>query len=124
VCSKDETAAPQEALLWIEAAKAIMTTDTYPKYATGHGDARRSTGSRINGIAKGAGMIAPDMATMLSFVVTDADIEAPVPAGFAADQGRRQDQLQRRHRRQRHVDQRHADAVCHGCCGQARRSSE
>jgi glutamate N-acetyltransferase/amino-acid N-acetyltransferase len=58
---------------WREAASAIMTTDTYPKVATvtvklGEADVT------INGIAKGAGMIAPDMATMLSFVVTDADI--------------------------------------------------
>jgi len=58
---------------WFEAAKAIMTTDTYPKVATRSAeiDGVKVT---INGIAKGAGMIAPDMATMLSFVVTDADI--------------------------------------------------
>lgn len=60
---------------WLEAAKAIMTTDTYPKVAT-----RSATIDgvpvTINGIAKGAGMIAPDMATMLSFVVTDANISA------------------------------------------------
>ena len=63
--------------LWTEAAKAIMTTDTYPKVATATvklGD----TDVTINGIAKGAGMIAPDMATMLSFVATDAPIAAPV----------------------------------------------
>ena len=62
---------------WHEAAAAIMTTDTYPKGATRQamlGDAMVT----INGIAKGAGMIAPDMATMLSFVVTDAPIAAPV----------------------------------------------
>ena len=61
--------------VWAEAGKAIMTTDTYPKYATAKvllGDAEVT----INGIAKGAGMIAPDMATMLSFVVTDAPIDA------------------------------------------------
>jgi glutamate N-acetyltransferase/amino-acid N-acetyltransferase len=66
-----------EAGLWGEAGKAIMTTDTYPKYATATvklGDADVT----INGIAKGAGMIAPDMATMLSFVATDAPIAAPV----------------------------------------------
>jgi glutamate N-acetyltransferase/amino-acid N-acetyltransferase len=59
-----------------EAAKAIMTTDTFPKVATARvklGDATVT----INGIAKGAGMIAPDMATMLSFVFTDAPIAAP-----------------------------------------------
>ena len=62
---------------WLEAARAIMTTDTYPKVATRTAEIG---GKRvaINGIAKGAGMIAPDMATMLSFVVTDADIDAPV----------------------------------------------
>lgn len=63
--------------LWKEAASAIMTTDTYPKVATATvklGDVEVA----INGIAKGAGMIAPDMATMLSFVATDAPIAAPV----------------------------------------------
>lgn len=62
---------------WREAASAIMTTDTYPKVATVTvklGDADVT----INGISKGAGMIAPDMATMLSFVATDAPIAAPV----------------------------------------------
>jgi glutamate N-acetyltransferase/amino-acid N-acetyltransferase len=57
------------------AAKAIMTTDTYPKVAT----ARVKLGNSevvINGIAKGAGMIAPDMATMLAYVFTDAAIAA------------------------------------------------
>ncbi|WP_275784559.1 bifunctional glutamate N-acetyltransferase/amino-acid acetyltransferase ArgJ [Pararhizobium gei] len=58
---------------WFEAAKAIMTTDTYPKVATRSADIG-GVSVIINGIAKGAGMIAPDMATMLSFVVTDADI--------------------------------------------------
>ena len=60
----------------MEAARAIMTTDTFPKVAT----ARVKIGETevvINGIAKGAGMIAPDMATMLSFVFTDAPIAAP-----------------------------------------------
>ncbi|MCM2475187.1 bifunctional glutamate N-acetyltransferase/amino-acid acetyltransferase ArgJ [Rhizobium sp. CG5] len=61
---------------WLEAAKAIMTTDTYPKVATRSADID-GVKVTINGIAKGAGMIAPDMATMLSFVATDADIAAP-----------------------------------------------
>ncbi|MFD0915059.1 bifunctional glutamate N-acetyltransferase/amino-acid acetyltransferase ArgJ [Pseudahrensia aquimaris] len=63
--------------LWLDAAKAIMTTDTYPKVATASVDlgVKRVT---INGIAKGSGMIAPDMATMLSFIVTDAAIDQPV----------------------------------------------
>jgi glutamate N-acetyltransferase/amino-acid N-acetyltransferase len=60
---------------WQEAAKAIMTTDTYPKVATRTAEIG-GVAVTINGIAKGAGMIAPDMATMLSFVVTDADISS------------------------------------------------
>ena len=60
---------------WLEAAKAIMTTDTYPKVATRSAQIDGVTVT-INGIAKGAGMIAPDMATMLSFVVTDAAISS------------------------------------------------
>jgi len=55
---------------WREAAEAIMTTDTYPKLAQAVflvGDKEY----RINAIAKGSGMIAPDMATMLSFIITD-----------------------------------------------------
>jgi glutamate N-acetyltransferase/amino-acid N-acetyltransferase len=57
-----------------EAARAIMTTDTYPELATRKAkiDGVEIT---INGIAKGAGMIAPDMATMLAFLFTDAAIE-------------------------------------------------
>lgn len=62
---------------WAAAGRAIMTTDTYPKYATATVDLG-GVPVTINGIAKGAGMIAPDMATMLSFVATDAPIDAPV----------------------------------------------
>jgi len=62
---------------WPEAAQAIMTTDTFAK-----GSARRAsidgTAVAINGIAKGSGMIAPDMATMLAFIFTDAAIPAAV----------------------------------------------
>jgi glutamate N-acetyltransferase/amino-acid N-acetyltransferase len=62
---------------WEAAARGIMTTDTFPKAAT----RTASIGGaevRISGIAKGSGMIAPDMATMLCFVFTDARIPAPV----------------------------------------------
>jgi glutamate N-acetyltransferase/amino-acid N-acetyltransferase len=72
----DGMVANAEPARFLEAAKAIMTTDTFPKVAT----ARATIGKArvtINGIAKGAGMIAPDMATMLSFVFTDAPIAAP-----------------------------------------------
>src|SRR5258708_5172150 len=61
---------------WIDAAKAIMTTDTFPKVATATVKLGK-TAVTINGMAKGAGMIAPDMATMLSFIFTDAPISAP-----------------------------------------------
>ena len=60
---------------WLEAAEAIRTTDTFPKGAwapvTG-------TDAVVAGIAKGSGMIAPDMATMLAFVFTDLAVPAPV----------------------------------------------
>jgi glutamate N-acetyltransferase / amino-acid N-acetyltransferase len=68
-----ESAAPGR---FLDAAKAIMTTDTFPKVATAQAKIDGTTVT-INGIAKGAGMIAPDMATMLSFVFTDAPIAAP-----------------------------------------------
>ncbi len=61
---------------WELAARAIMTTDTYPKMATRTAEIDGVTVT-INGIAKGSGMIAPDMATMLAFVFTDAAIAAP-----------------------------------------------
>ena len=61
---------------WQDAARAIMTTDTFPKGATATARLGK-TEVTICGIAKGAGMIAPDMATMLSFVFTDAPIAAP-----------------------------------------------
>jgi glutamate N-acetyltransferase/amino-acid N-acetyltransferase len=61
---------------WMDAARAIMTTDTYPKLAT-RTAIIDGVKTHIGGIAKGAGMIAPDMATMLSFVFTDAAIAAP-----------------------------------------------
>lgn len=56
-----------------DAAEAIMTTDTFPKYLAI--DVRLSGGTaRISGIAKGSGMICPNMATMLAFLATDASV--------------------------------------------------
>ncbi len=104
---------------WREAASAIMTTDTYPKLAT-----RVATLGgvevRIAGVAKGAGMIAPDMATMLSFVFTDAPIDAEALQSLLVeiDAGL----VQRDHRRQRHVDLGHAAALCDRRGGKARRA--
>jgi glutamate N-acetyltransferase/amino-acid N-acetyltransferase len=71
------TAALPKALLdtadWLSAAQAIMTTDTLPKAASRK--VRLSTGEAVvTGIAKGAGMIHPGMATMLGFVATDASV--------------------------------------------------
>lgn len=65
---------------FMDAAKAIMTTDTFPKVATRKAKIDGVTVT-LSGIAKGAGMIAPDMATMLSFVFTDAAI---APAALQA----------------------------------------
>ncbi|MGE0195834.1 MAG: bifunctional glutamate N-acetyltransferase/amino-acid acetyltransferase ArgJ, partial [Methylocystis sp.] len=69
---------------WLDAARAVMTTDTYPKLAT-----RTATIAgvdvTISGFAKGAGMIAPDMATMLAFVFTDAAIDSEPLQAMLAD---------------------------------------
>jgi glutamate N-acetyltransferase/amino-acid N-acetyltransferase len=62
---------------WVDAARAIMTTDTFPKIATATVKLGK-TRVTINGMAKGAGMIAPDMATMLSFIFTDAPLSPAV----------------------------------------------
>lgn len=62
---------------WNDAARAIMTTDTFPKVAS-RGAKIGDVEVTLNGFAKGSGMIAPDMATMLAFVVTDAKIPAPI----------------------------------------------
>ena len=66
------TASPDD---WMGAAKAIMTTDTFPKVATATVKLGKAKVT-INGMAKGAGMIAPDMATMLAFIFTDAPLSA------------------------------------------------
>ncbi len=62
---------------WDDAAAAIMTTDTFAKTATRTANIR-GVPVTLNGIAKGSGMIAPDMATMLAFVVTDATLPADI----------------------------------------------
>jgi glutamate N-acetyltransferase/amino-acid N-acetyltransferase len=69
---------------FLDAAKAIMTTDTFPKVATARARIGKATVT-VNGIAKGAGMIAPDMATMLSFIFTDAAIAAPALRSLLSD---------------------------------------
>ncbi|HYC97525.1 bifunctional glutamate N-acetyltransferase/amino-acid acetyltransferase ArgJ [Brevundimonas sp.] len=62
---------------WAKAGQGIMTTDTFPKGAFAECEIEGHK-VRIAGIAKGSGMIAPDMATMLAFIVTDADIHQNV----------------------------------------------
>ncbi len=69
---------------FLAAARAIMTTDTFPKVATAKARIGQATVT-VSGIAKGAGMIAPDMATMLSFVFTDAAIAAPALQALLKD---------------------------------------
>lgn len=68
---------------WEACARAVSTTDTYPKGA-GATTEIAGTPVAIAGIAKGSGMIAPDMATMLAFVVTDAAIAPPVLQALVA----------------------------------------
>jgi glutamate N-acetyltransferase / amino-acid N-acetyltransferase len=71
----DQLVARAAPTAWLPAAEAIMTTDTFAKVATATARLGPATVT-INGIAKGAGMIAPDMATLLAFVFTDAPIAA------------------------------------------------
>jgi len=71
----------QNKLIWIKTASAIMTTDTKPKLAFEEIQIGNKT-IRIAGIAKGSGMIAPNLATMLSFIFTDADIGSNILKGL------------------------------------------
>jgi glutamate N-acetyltransferase/amino-acid N-acetyltransferase len=67
-----------------DAARAIMTTDTFPKAATAQAEIGGAS-ITVNGIAKGSGMIAPDMATMLGFLFTDAPLSPTVAQTLCAD---------------------------------------
>lgn len=69
---------------WSGAAAAIMTTDTFPKLATRQAKIGERTVT-INGFLKGSGMIAPDMATMLGFVFTDAKVPGAVLQKLLSD---------------------------------------
>ena len=66
-----------DAAAWEKAARAIMTTDTFPKGATASAEIA-GVAVRINGFCKGSGMIAPNMATMLGYIFTDASLPAVV----------------------------------------------
>jgi len=69
---------------WMDAARSIMTTDTFPKLSTRTTRIGEKTVT-INAFCKGSGMIAPDMATMLSFAFTDAKIPAPILQKLVSD---------------------------------------
>ncbi|MEH6654862.1 bifunctional glutamate N-acetyltransferase/amino-acid acetyltransferase ArgJ [Loktanella salsilacus] len=73
VAKIDDLKAAQSATAMTDAARAIMTTDTFPKGSTQTVTIDRKP-VQIAGIAKGSGMIAPDMATMLVYIFTDAQI--------------------------------------------------
>jgi glutamate N-acetyltransferase / amino-acid N-acetyltransferase len=73
---------------WLAAAQAIMTTDTTPKAASRRFDVG-GTAVTVTGIAKGAGMIHPNMATMLGFVATDARLTLPVARALVAEAANR-----------------------------------
>jgi glutamate N-acetyltransferase / amino-acid N-acetyltransferase len=79
---KIEAALPQcvaslAAANWAQAASAIMTTDTLPKAASTSAQLG-ATAVKVTGIAKGVGMLQPNMATMLAYLATDASVAAPV----------------------------------------------
>ena len=82
-------------------ARAMMTTDTVPKVAVRH----RADEARIVGVAKGVGMIEPDMATLIALFCTDAEV-APRRARRRLPPGDRP-HAQRGQHRHRHLDQRH-----------------
>ena len=93
---------------WSAAAAAIMTTDTFAKLATRQAKIGERTVT-INGFLKGSGMIAPDMATMLGFRLhRRRDPEQRCCRSCCRTPPTRS--LQLRHRRRRHLDQRHAAA--------------
>ena len=85
VARLDELTAGLRADALEEAARAIMTTDTFPKGASAQVEIDGKTVS-IAGIAKGSGMIAPDMATMLVYIFTDAKIDQSALQRMLAEQ--------------------------------------
>ena len=88
---------------WARAAEGIMTTDTVPKAFSRQLQIGGATVT-VTGISKGAGMIRPNMATMLGFMATDAKIDAGADAAAGQGAGRRL--VQPRDDRRRHLDQR------------------
>ncbi len=80
----DSMVSKQRPDIWLDAARAIMTTDTFPKQATIQTKINGKPVT-INGIAKGSGMIAPNMATMLAFLFTDASLPQDIMQVLLSD---------------------------------------
>ncbi len=95
--------ANRQAAHWYEAAQAIMTTDTLPKAASRQVSIDGHTVT-LTGISKGAGMIKPNMATMLGFLAFDAAVAQPVLDALV--EARRRSLVQLHHDRRRYVDER------------------
>ena len=113
----DRLVAGLDADAWSAAAEAIMTTDTFPKGASRSAEIG-GTKVTLNGIAKGSGMIAPDMATMLAFVMTDAKLPAPLLQRSVA--ARQRAFLQRHYRGRRYLHQRFPGFGRDGACARHR----
>ena len=99
---------------WEVAARAILTTDTFPKGATATASID-GVEVRLSGFAKGSGMIAPDMATMLAYVFTDATLPSAVLQPLLDRGGRPVVQFD--HGRRRYVDKRHGASLRHPAGG-------
>ena len=84
IAALDNAIAAAHADRWLQAAEGIMTTDTVPK-AFSATVALGDKTAHISGISKGAGMIRPNMATMLGFIATDANISQPALQVLARD---------------------------------------
>ena len=84
-----ETAARLAPGAWEAAARALMTTDTFPKGAGTRVALGDGAAAALAGVAKGSGMIAPDMATMLAFVFTDAAVAEPLLQRMLAEETER-----------------------------------
>jgi glutamate N-acetyltransferase/amino-acid N-acetyltransferase len=80
-----DAAAALDASDWLDAAEAIMTTDTLPKAVSEAVQHQGRAMAVVSGIAKGAGMIRPNMATMLGFLATDAAVEPALLARWSTE---------------------------------------
>ena len=91
------------------AARGMLTTDTVPQAGRPDGDASAAATYQITGMAKGAAMMGPNMATMLALIMTDAPLDRPTAQAALRRRGRRE--LQLHERRRPHEHQRHGAAA-------------